>query len=823
MQSFLQDVRYGARMLLKNRSFTVIAILAIGLGIGANTAIFSVVNAVLLRPLPYPAPEQLVALYGTDTRKPNDALNKDSISYPDFFDWREQNQSFENIAAYRAIALSLTGGETPIQVSGQVVSAEVFDLLHVKPLLGRTFTREEEKVGGGDTTRAAIISYKFWQKQFGGEISALGRTVMLDRKQYEIVGIMPVGFQFPIQTDAVEVWVPPAVDSVALDGDRPTTERRGFRWLQTIGRLKPGVSLQQAQDEMSLIAGNLAKLHPENNTFNGIKIIPFHTALVSDYHTVLLILFGAVGCVLLIACANVANLLLARTTARYKEIAVRAAMGASRLRIVRQLLTESILLSVCGGVLGLLLAAWGIEVLIKFIPEDVPRLAEINLDLWVLGFTLLISFITGIFFGVAPAIQGSRTDLHEAMKEGARGMTGSRHSRLRNTLVVIEVAIAIVLLVGAGLLGQTFLKLQHVDLGFNRHNLLTASVDLPTSQYLKPEQRIAFFQQLVEKVRAMPGVISASAVLPLPLSGNDANGSFTIEGQPVERGNEPETSFRWTQLDYFNTMKIALLEGRDFTPQDNQKAPPVVIINESFVKQYFANESPIGKHLHLPFSSGEKATTDVQIVGVVNDVRHQTSLSKEAGAEIYMPYAQLPFFHQMSLVLRTSIEPRALAKDLQSTVATLDKDLPLFDVKTADQYLSNAIAQPRFSALLFSLFAAVALFMSSIGLYGVMAYSVTQRTHEIGIRMALGAQVRDVLKMVVRQGMFLAVIGIVLGLIAAFVLTRLLTTLLYQISSTDPITFIFVSVILLGVALTACIVPARRAARTNPLEALRYE
>ncbi len=823
MQTFFQDVRFGARMLFKNRSFTVIATLAIALGIGANTAIFSVVNAVLLRPLPYNTPEQLVAVYETDTRKPNDALNKDSTSYPNFFDWREQNQSFENIAIYRGIALSLTGGNTPIQVSGQVVSAEIFDLLHVKPLLGRTFKREEEKVGGGDTTRAAIISYSFWRKQFGGETNAIGRTMMLDRKQFEIVGVLPAGFQFPIQADAVEVWVTPAVDGVADGDERPTTERRGFRWLQTIARLKPGVSLQQAQDEMAIIAGNLEKLHPENNTNSGIRLNPFHNDLVSDYSTTLLVLFGAVGCVLLIACANVANLMLARTTARYKEIAVRSALGASRLRIVRQLLTESILLAVFGGVLGLLLAWWGIEVLIKFIPEDVPRLAEINLDLWVLGFTLLISFITGIFFGVAPAIQGSKTDLNEAMKEGSRGMTGSRHSRLRSTLVVVEVAIAIVLLVGAGLLVQTFLKLQRVDLGFNSHNLLTASIDLPSSEYPKPEQRAIFFQQVVEKVRTMPGIISASGVMPLPLSGNDANGSFTIEGRPVERGDEPDTAFRWTQLDYFKTMGITLLDGRDFTTQDNQKSSAVAIINESFVKEHFPDENPIGKHLHLPFSRGDEATTSVEIIGVVKDVRHRTSLSKEAGAELYLPYSQLPFFNQMSLVVRTSIEPRNLAKDLQSTIATLDKDLPLFDVKTAEQYLNNAISQPRFSALLFGLFATVALFMSSIGLYGVMAYSVTQRTPEIGIRMALGAQVSDVLQMVVRQGMLLAAIGVVLGLLAAFLLMRLMTSLLYQISAADPLTFIIVSVVLLIVALVACFVPARRAAKTDPMISLRYE
>ncbi len=820
MQSLLQDMRYGARMLLKNPGFTVVAIIAITLGIGANTAIFSVVNAVLLRPLPYNEPEQLVAVWESNTRKPD---NKMSISYPDFFDWRERSQSFEGIAIYRNANFSTTDKGQPVQLSGQVVSAEMFDLLRVRPLLGRNFTREDEKVGGKTSSRAVIISQSLWQRIFGADNNTIGQTISLDHKQFEIVGVMPAGFQFPIQAEPIEIWVTPAVDSETDDEKSPMTERRGFRLLHGIARLKSGVTIQQAQSEMEAIAKGIEEQHPDQNVNVGARLIPFHKDLVSNYSLGLLVLSCAVGCVLLIACANVANLMLARTTSRYKEIAVRAALGAGRLRLIRQLLTESLLLSLAGGLLGLVVAWWGVEVIIKLIPEDLPRLAEISVDRAVLGFTFLLSLITGVLFGVIPAIQGSKTDLNEAMKEGARGNSGGYRTKFRSALVIAEVAIALVLLIGAGLLGQTFLKLQRVDLGFDSNNVLTAMVELPSAQYTKPEQKIAFYQQLLDRVKTLPGVNSASGVLPLPISGDDANGSFEIEGRPTEPGDEPQTDYTWINLDYFKTMKIALVEGRDFSVRDNLKSPSVVIVNETFAKRHFPDENPLGKRLILPFSSGDQDNLPVEIVGIVKDIKQRAALSEAASPMLYMAYAQLPFFNQISLVVRTDTEPRTLAKAIQSEVTNLDKDLPLSEIKTLDQYLGNAVAQPKFSAVLFGLFAGVALLLSAVGLYGVMAYSVTQRTHEIGIRLALGAEKSDVLRMVVRQGMTLAIAGIALGLLVAFAATRLLETLLYGVNSTDTFTFITVVFVLAGVALVACAVPARRATKTDPMVALRYE
>ncbi len=819
MQTLWQDIRYGIRLLAKKPTFTAIAIITLALGIGANTAIFSVVNAVLLRPLPYAEPERLVTVGENDLRNP---AIKIATSYPNFFDWREQNQSFEAVAVHRGIGFTMTGDSEPTYLNGEIISYELLALLGAKPHLGRLFTAEEEKAGGTDGGRALILSYNLWQKQFGGDPNILGRGVTLDRKLYTVIGVMERGFQFPVQAEPNEFWVTLAADSETTDGSRPYTERRGFRFLNSIARLKAGVSIQEAQAEMSTIAANLEKQYADNNVNHGALLIPLHQDLVSDYQAALWILLGAVGCVLLIACANVANLLLARATIRYKEMAVRAALGANRWRIVRQLLTESVLLSFAGGALGLAIAAWGLEALIRFIPEDLPRLSEIRLDISVLGFTVLISVFTGILFGIAPALQASKTDLHDAMKEGARGMGASAgRARLRSALVIIEVALSIILLIGAGLLGQSLLKLQQVDLGMNITNVLTASVELPESQYPEPEQQVAFYQTLLERVRTLPGVESASATLPLPMSGSNADCGFQIEGQPLPPGERPETNLHWITLDYFQTMKIPLLEGRDFTERDDAKAPPVIMVNETFARLHFAHESPIGKRVQLPFHGDDPPYR--QIVGVVKDVKHQASLAAESGADIYLPYPQEPFFPQLSLTIRTQTDPRSLVRAVHNEVRGLDKDIALNDIKTMEQYLSNTVAYPRFSTLLFGLFAAVALLLSAIGLYGVMAYSVTQRTHEIGIRMALGAQRQDVYRMIVRQGMTLAFTGIVVGLAAAFWLTKFMASLLYQVSATDISTFVVVAAGLAGVALVACFVPARRATKVDPMVALRYE
>src|SRR5215470_5712196 len=664
-----QDLRYGARTLVKNSGFTLIAVLTLALGIGANTAIFSVVNAVLLRPLPYTEPERLVFIGGADARNPEGPKLTDSCSYPNFFDWRERNQSFDSMAAYHSATLTMTGNEAPALLSGQVVSAELFDVLKAKPYLGRVFIRADEKVGGEGAGRAAVISYGLWQKRFGADPNVVGRALTLDRKLFQIVGVMKPGFQFPIQADPVEIWASLAVDSEPSNGERPITEQRGSSWVHAFGRLKPGVTFPQAQAEMKRLAANLEKEYPDTNTNSGIILSPLHSSLVVYYRQSLLVVFAAVGLVLLIACANVANLTLARATTRYKEIAVRTALGAGRARIVRQLLTESLLLSLGGALLGLLLARWGIEALLRFVPEDLPRLSEIALDRRALGFTFTVSLLTGVVFGAAPALQASKVNLIEAMKDGARGSSSHGGARLRSALIVAEMAVALMLLVGAGLLAQTFVRLQRVDLGFDAHNVLTATVELPEAQYAKPEQKVVFYQRLQERVRALPGVTQASAILPLPISGSDAYIDFKIEGRAAPVGENTLADVRLINLDYFSAMRIPLLAGRDFTAQDGLNSPPVAIINQSFAKTYFPNEDPIGKRLEFAFGDEIKAMK-FQIVGIVRNVKHDTELGTEYSPELYMPYAQASFLGGiMSLVARTQVEPGSLAKAIQNEVS----------------------------------------------------------------------------------------------------------------------------------------------------------
>jgi putative ABC transport system permease protein len=573
---------------------------------------------------------------------------------------------------------------------------------------------------------------------------------------------------------------------------------------------------------MNVIGANLEKQYPDSNTRHGVKLIPYHNDLVHDYSEALWLILGAVGCVLLIACANVANLLLARATARYKEIAVRAALGADRRRVIRQLLTESLLLSLGGGVLGLLLAWWGAEGLVKLIPEDVPRLAEINIDHWVFGFTLLISVVTGVVFGLAPALQASKIELTEAMKEGSRSAGGGGgRGRLRGALVVAEIAIALVVLIGAGLLLQTFRRLQQVDLGFDTHNILTATVELPDARYPKPEQATAFYQALLDRVKAMPGVEAVSAIVPQPLSGDTMMISFDIEGRNIPKGERPVSHFRSISLDYFSVMKIPLLVGRAFTERDDAHSPGVVIVNETLAKRHFPNENPIGKHVK-PGIALEGEPVWREIVGVVKDVKHRQSLGRDSEPEYYLPHAQMPI-NSMNLVVRTTNEPRSLARSLQHEVQSLDRDIPVFRIKTLEQYLGVAVAQPKFNALLLSLFAGLALLLTAIGLYGVMSYSVVQRAQEIGIRVALGARTGDVLMMVLRQGLKLTALGLLIGLAAAYTLTRYMQSLLFGVKPADPLTFAAIALLLIAVALLACWVPARRATKVDPLKALRTE
>jgi putative ABC transport system permease protein len=811
MQTFWQDIRYGMRMLFKNPGFTLTAILTLALGIGANTAIFSIVNSVLLRPLPYNEPERLVAVYESDTRKPE---VKGAYSYPNFFDLRSQNSSFDSVSMYYMNSTTLTGIETPLNLSMVIASADLFSVLRATPQMGRTFSAEEEKPG----SNVVVISNRLWQKQFGSDPNILERSIKLNDRQYNIIGVMPAGFLFPIELEAPDIWMTSALDAA---GEDPQTANRGSHFMNVIARLKPGMTIEQAQADVSVIGSQLEKLHPKENSYRNIKLYPFHEDLVTDYGEALWIILGAVGCVLLIACANVANLLLARATVRHKEIAIRAALGASRWQIIRQLLTESSLLAVAGGTLGLLLAWWGTEILITVIPEDLPRLSEINMDWWVLGFTFVVSLLTGIIFGLAPALQAAKIELTEAMKESARSGVSRHRSRLRNTLVIAEVAIAVVLLIGAGLLLQSFRKLQKVDLGFDTKNVLTAEIELPDARYPKPHQAAQFYKQLLERVQNTPGVVNASAIMPQPLSGSIFRTTVEFQGRSYGHGDEPRSMFRTIALDYLDTLKIGLVEGRDFTEQDTEKSQRVALVNEAFVKAYFPDESPLGKMVKPGVSVDDEETPWRQIVGVVKDVKHRAP-GRDFDPELYVPHTQAAF-NTMSLVIRTQGDSQAIARILQSEVSNLDKDIPVYRLKMLEQYLGTVIAQPKFNALLLGMFGVLALILTAIGLYGVIAYSVAQRTQEIGIRMALGAQTQDVLKMILRQGLMLTAMGLAMGLVGSYFLTHLLTKLLYGIGSNDPWTFAVTSLILTAVALAACFVPARRASRTDPMIALRRD
>jgi len=803
------------RMLVKRPGFTLIAIIALALGIGANTAIFSVINTVLLKPLPFPDPDRLMSVWATH---PQRGIKHGAVSYPDFADWRDQNQVFERMAGYHEGAFTLTGGDEPARLQGEIVSADMFTLLGATPVMGRAFLPEEDKPG--DKGRVVILSHRLWKQRFNSDPDIVDKTLTLDGASYTIVGVMPEGFQFPIQNEPVDLWMTFAPESAASDGE-PMTANRGAHYMAVIGRLKPGVTKTQAQAELDTIAARLEQQYPDTNKYRGTQVIAALEDLVGDVRQPLLILFGAVGCVLLIACVNVANLLLARATSRHKELAIRSALGASRLRVMRQLLTESVMLALAGGALGLLVAMWGTDLLVAISRDDLPRVTQITLDTRVLGFTLLISVLTGIIFGLVPALQSSKPDLSDALKEGGRGSTEGAHRNLiRSVLVIAEVAIASVLLIGAALLIQSLSRLQHINPGFNSHNVLTLNLGLPEVKY-STEKQIVFYRDLLERVRALPGVTSASGVLPLPLSGDRIRVTFETEGRPLPKGDLPASEYRGIGLDYFRTMSIPFLRGRDFNERDTKSSPAVIIINQSFADQFFPGEDPIGKRIKPGISFDDAEPAMREIVGIVGNVKHQ-ELAAIADPEYYVPFAQLPF-EFLTLVVKSDSDPRPLATAIRQQVQAIDKDLPVYAVKLLDDYLAASVAQPRFNTLLLSIFAGLALLLTVVGLYGVMSYSVVQRTHEIGIRMALGAQGNDVLQMVVGQGMKLTLAGVGIGLTAAFALTRLLSSLLYGVSATDPLTFGVVAVLLTVVALAACFIPARRATKVDPMVALRYE
>jgi predicted permease len=818
----LNDIRYGLRQLIKHPAFTIIAILTLALGIGANTAIFSVVNAVLLKPLPFPEPDQLIAVGMTDLRaKDQTVLN--SISYPDFFDFRDQNRTLTSIAVYRDRSFALSAEEGATSLRGQKVSGEFFDVLGIKPQIGRAFTRADEQAGGGPAGFTVIISNEFWQQHYGADPNVVGRTITLDRRPYTIAGVMPAGFQFPIQNDPVDLYVTIADDASNPDGSEPQTKNRGSHSLRGVARLKPGATAAQADADLVAIAAALTKQYPDTNTNFGVAAKPLREDMVGDVRTALYILFGAVVCVLLIANANVANLLLARASARGKEIALRAAMGASRVRIIRQLLTESVLLAGLGGIFGLVLAQLGTEALIKTVPQNIPRIADIQLDATVLIFTLVVSLATGVVFGVVPAWQASHVDLNSSLKSGSRtGSAGERKGRVRNALIIVEVALALVLLISAGLLIQSFARLGRVQPGLRTERLLTARIGLPDVAYPKNENVIAFFDQLLPRVRAIPGVESASAIVPLPLSGSNMVTSFDKADSPLPQGQRNAAPVRIIAPDYFKTMGIPVRQGRVFDERDRYESTPVVIVNERFAQKYFPGENVIGKRIQPGFAADDGGEKMREIVGMVGNVKH-LSLKNEDSPEMYLPDTQIPF-QVMSLVIRTSVSnPNAITNSLRKELAAMDATIPLTSVRVFDEYISRSLARPRFNTLLLSIFAGTALVLTAIGIYGVLAYSVAQRTSEIGIRIALGAGSSSIFRLIVGQAMTLVGISLLLGLAGAFAATRLLNSLLFGVGASDPGTFAGIVLLVSVVAFVAAWLPARRATRVDPIIALRAE
>ncbi|CAN5880254.1 ABC transporter permease [soil metagenome] len=811
MDTLLQDIRYAARRLLKSPGFTLVAVLTLALGIGANSAIFSVVNAVLLRSLPFAEPEQLV-VFGTTKR--GEEPRAGSMSPPDYMSLREHNRSFSDVSAFSYGGATLTGMDEPERIEAAWVSAGFFELFGAAPVLGRTIAPEEVQPGN---TTVAVLSYAMWQQPFGGDPDVIGRTITLNGVTRTIIGVAPRGFDFPQKR---ALWVPLTHNEFFSS---ETAVNRRAQYLNVAGRLRPGVSVEQAAAEVRSLAAQLEQQFPETNTNVTLATLPLHEVMVGEVRTPLLVLLGAVGLVLLIACANVANLLLARAAAREGEIAVRAALGAGRGRLVRQLLTESVLLGLIGGALGLLLAYWGTTLLSALRLEGIPRLDEIGLDGAVVGFTLVVALLTGAIFGLIPALQATRTDLTSTLREGGRGALGGvRGSHARSMLVVSEMALAVMLLIGAGLLIRSFLQLQQVDPGFRTEQALAFDLELPSQSYSEGPQQAEFFRALIERLQPLPGVQAVSAVNILPMANDRFIINFDVEGRDeAPPGERPVLEVRVATPDYFRTMGIPLRRGRAFGDADRADAPPVVVINEMAARRYFPDEDAIGQRIRLGWGPGDDRFAGGEVVGVVADVR-QVGPSEDYVPEIYLPYTQVPV-SDMSVIVRTAGDPLALAGVLRSQVRELDPNLPLSNLRTLDQLVAQSVAQPRFYMLLLTVFAAVALALAAIGIFGVMSYSVAQRTREIGIRVALGAEPQRVLQLVVGRALRLALLGVAVGLLGALALTRLLESLLFGVSTTDPLTFVAVAVLLAAVALLASYLPARRASGVDPIVALRAE
>ena len=806
MENLLSDTRYAIRNLLRRPAFTLIAVATLALGIGANTTIFSAINALLLKPLPFPELDRVVAIWD---KVPSRGVLHNEVTVANFLDWQSQSQSFEQLALHRWWSANLTGIDPPERIQGFLVTANFFDAVGIKPIMGRNFSAEENQPG---KDAVAIITHSLWQRRFGGDPNILNRTITVNSIVRTVIGVMPERFNYP---KGAEVYAPVPMTPELM-------KSRGNHSYYVIGRLKPGASIQGAQSEIDNISARLEQQFPETNKGWGATVFPIVADTVSEYDTALWVMMGAVGFVLLIACANVANLMLARATGRQREIAVRTALGASRWRIVRQLLTESVIVALFGGAFGVLIGFWGIDALRAANPGDAAKFIsgwhQIGINPRVLLFTLGLSVLSGLVFGLAPALQMSKPNLNDSLKEGGRQTSGSSH-RLRSSLVVFEVALSLMLLVGAGLLTRSFLSLLKTDPGFNPDHLLTMNLVLPSAKYKDDPARAAFYNDLILRVKTQPGVESAALVNYIPLGGSNSSDAYLIEGQPEPQpGQENDGRYRVATPDYFHTMGISITRGRAFTEQDKAGALPVVMINEAFVRKHWPNENPIGKRIRF-YGPLDRAPW-MEVVGVIEDVKHDLNLP--VTPEFYLPHAQDPW-NSMVLVARTSVDPASLAGALRQQVWAIDKDQPVFDVRTMQEVRSGSVVLYSFSSVMLGIFAVVALVLAAIGIYGVMAFAVTQRTQEIGIRMALGARTADVLKLVVKHGMKLALLGIVIGLAGSWALTRFIAKLLVGVQPTDLLTFSVVSLCLLVAAFIACYLPARRATKVDPLVALRYE
>jgi putative ABC transport system permease protein len=818
METLYKDLRYGMRGLLQRPGFTIVAIITLALGIGANTAIFSVVNAVVLRPLPYAEPDRLMTLWetmpGSDQR---------SVAPGNFADWRTQNKTFQDMAATFYANFNLTSDGEPERIDGATVTANLMSVLGASPQLGRTFQTDDDV---HQDRNVVLISDGLWRRRFGADQSVVGRSITIDETPHIIVGVMGRGFQFPAHSDLWVLGRNRSAVPLSLISQVPQNDwahERDGHFIRVIGRLRPGVTLSQAQSDIAAITRRLEQDFPKTNAGLGSSVVPLHTQVVGDVRGMLFILLGAVAFVLLIACTNVANLMLARATQRDRELAIRMAVGASRFRLIRQLLTESLLLSVAGGLAGLLVSIWAVDLFVKLSPGDIPRLDEASVDFRLLGFALLVSVVTGIGFGLLPAFQATRARLNTSLKEGgARASAGRQHRAARNILVATEIALAQVLLIGAGLLAVSYLRVTQIDPGFNPERILTAKIAPSAVKYPDAKTRSAFYSTVLEHLQTLPGVESAGMVMSLPLSGSSMNRGFRVEGRPEPKADENVAmDFQIVSPNYFSTMEIPIRQGRSLSATDTETSEPVIVINSAMVRRYWPNEDPVGKRIAIGESS--KDTSWRTIVGVVGDNRH-ASLSEPAVPTSFIAYRQdLESWPRMGFVIKSQKGAASLASAVRKELAAIDRAQPVYAIEPMDNLLRASVAQRRFLMLLLGSLSAIALALAMVGIYGVISFSVSERTQEIGIRMALGARAADVLRMVLGQGMRVTVIGIVIGLGAALVLTRLLASLLFAVSPTDVRTFAIVAAVLGAVAFLACYIPARRATRVDPLVALRYE